>query len=62
MKRQFPSLSEVPITALKGTLEGLLPSVNVGVFFKILGKRKIFETDHTDVLLAIDMRVLVPHN
>lgn len=49
--RQFPCLSERPVTAVEITLERLLLSVDVCVLFQVLRQRERLEAKHTDMLL-----------
>lgn len=48
---ELARLSESLGAAFVGTLEGLLPSVNVGVLFQVLAQGELLEANHAHKLL-----------
>lgn len=46
VERELASLSEGHATPFLRAFEGLLASVNVGVFLEVLAQSKLFQTNH----------------
>ena len=53
MHRQLPSLAECTVTAWIVAFERLLLSVDIHVLLEILGKGKLFEAEHTHMVLGL---------
>ena len=51
--RQLPSLTECTVTAWIVAFERLLLSVDIHVLLEILGKGKLFEAEHTHMVLGL---------
>ena len=56
MQGQLACLAEGLRAALVWALEGLLPGVDVGVFFQVLAKSEFLETNHAHILLSRGVR------